>query len=258
MCSILIWLGEHPRYPLVIAANRDEYEGRASSGPQVLSEAPLVVGGRDDVALGTWLAISEHGLICALANRKGAGAHDPAKRSRGTLVLDAARTDNVAEARRLIETCDVHAYNPFIFVAADVRRGFAAHGGEPGLQIVELARGAHAITNWDLDSDAAPKAARARAMARAFEPARSAVAGDLALRLHDVLRDHAPGPNGLDGGLCVHRPETGYGTRSAWILTWSRGAGESRAYYVEGHPCKAEPSDVTHLLRGTISGGVKA
>jgi len=257
MCTILAWLGEHPRYPLIIAANRDEYEDRASSGPQVLSETPLVVGGRDDLAGGTWLAISERGFICAVANRKGAGAHDPSKRSRGALVFELARAQNVAGARLLIESHDARSYNPFILAAADAQGGFAAHGGARGLDVALLNRGAHAITNWDLDSDVAPKAVRAKSIARSFDPSRSGDPDELARRLHEILRDHAAGPGGLGGGLCVHRPESRYGTRSAWIVMVSARPDESRAYYIEGHPCDSELSDVTHLLRGTISGGVK-
>src|ERR1700680_2706214 len=73
MCTLLVWKHRRPDFPIVIAANRDEFEGRPSTGPQRLNEQPLVGGGRDEVAGGTWLAVSELGLVVALTNRRGAG-----------------------------------------------------------------------------------------------------------------------------------------------------------------------------------------
>jgi len=265
MCTILAWCGEHPSWPLVIAASRDEYEGRAASAPQALHLDPLVIGGRDDVAGGTWLAISERGFVVALANRKGAGAHDSSKRSRGELTLEAGRADDVAAARRTVEAEDPRAYNPFILIAADADGGFVAHGGERGLEIVELARGAHAITNWDLDSRAQPKAARALAAANAASIARVPGPDALARDLQTLLADHAEGAHGLDGGLCAHRPAQAYGTRSSWIVMLGTALVEGelarpllRAYYIEGHPCEGELCDVSHLLRGESQQRVKA
>ncbi|HEY6358327.1 MAG TPA: NRDE family protein, partial [Vicinamibacterales bacterium] len=135
MCTLLVWKKRHPQYPIIVAANRDEFEGRPASDPLRLSEHPLVVGGRDEVAGGTWLAVSERGLIVALTNRKGAGRHDPAKRSRGLLVLECARRSSLDEVSAALRDIGADTYNPFVLVALDPSAGLVAQAGEDGLRI---------------------------------------------------------------------------------------------------------------------------
>ncbi len=257
VCTILIWKGEHPRWPLVVAANRDEFEERASTGPQVLVRDPLVVGGRDEVAGGTWFALRQMGLLIALANRRGAGRHDPGKRSRGRLVLDLAASADLDAAADRARSIDAFAYNPFIMLVADPHAGLVVSGGEDGLRVDELRHGRHAITNRDLDSSATPTASRARAIVRRTDISQFGDSEALAGMLEDLLRDHAPGPRGLDGGLCVHRPADGYGTRSSWIALVGADPPVTRLYYIEGHPCEGTRSDATHLLRGIAPENVK-
>jgi uncharacterized protein with NRDE domain len=206
MCTLLVWKHRRPDYPIVVAANRDEFEGRPSTGPQRLHEQPLVVGGRDEVAGGTWLAVSEHCLIVALTNRRGAGAHDSSKRSRGQLVLDLARMARLADVGEAARVLDARAYNPFVLVALDRSNGIAVQGGDDGLHIAPLADGVHAVTNWEIDAREEPKTRRALELAEAFDIA-SGDADELAGRLHALLSDHAPGQRSNDGGLCVHRSD---------------------------------------------------
>lgn len=247
----------HPRWPLVIAANRDEFEQRASSGPQALNQQPLVIGGRDEVAGGTWLAVSERRFVVAVANRRDAGKHDPMRRSRGNLVLETARMADVAGVRRFMKSVDPREYNPFIFVCADARAGFVAHGADDGTGFVEITPGAHAVTNWELDSDVVPKAARAKLKAREAGIAGIDDPTRLVSHLRQALSDHAEGPGGLDGGLCVHRPKQHYGTRSSWIILLGAQPESMGLYYIEGHPCEGTLSDVTHLLRGVSARSVE-
>jgi len=246
VCTLLVWKNRHPQYPIIVAANRDEFEGRAASDPLYLHEHPLVVGGRDEVAGGTWLAVSERGLIVALTNRRGAGRHDPAKRSRGLLVLDCARRDSLEEIGVALSEIDPSAFNPFVLVALDPRAGLAVHAGEDGLRIEAIADGAHAVTNWDFDDERHAKALRALELARTFDIARGDAA-TLADDLHRLLADHAPGERGMDGGLCVHRTEERYGTRSTAIVMLDR-TGQARFFYGRGHPCENGLTDVSALL----------
>lgn len=247
MCTLLVWKNRHPRYPVVVAANRDEFEGRPSTDPLRLSEQPLVAGGRDEVAGGTWLAVSEHGIILALTNRRGAGRHDPAKRSRGTLVVEMARHRALDEIDAALRAIDVAAYNPFVLVALDSNAGVAARAGDDGLQLTAIADGVHAVTNWEMDDQRHPKSRRALQLAAAVD----IYAGDdLALveRLHRLLADHAPGASGNDGGLCVHRLQERYGTRSSAIVLLDA-TGNARLYYGRGHACENRMLDVSALLR---------
>lgn len=251
VCTLLLWKNRHPRYPIIVAANRDEFEGRPSSDPMRLCEHPLVVGGRDEIAGGTWLAVSENGIIVALTNRREAGRHDPSKRSRGLLVLECAHRASLGDVEQLLRGADPHAYNPFVLVALDPRTGLAAQAGDDGLALESIAVGVHAVTNWSFDDERHPKALRALEVARAFDVG-NGDATELADRLHTLLSDHARGERGEDGGLCVHRPDERYGTRSSAIVMLDR-SGRARFFYGRGHPCENSLTDVSALLSGEDS-----
>ena len=66
MCTIVILRHVHSEWPLVLAANRDEFYGRPTQGPQLLSESPRVVGGRDVERGGTWMGTTDSGLFVGL------------------------------------------------------------------------------------------------------------------------------------------------------------------------------------------------
>ena len=85
MCLILFGYRVTPELPLVIAANRDEFHGRASAAANFWDDHPHVLAGRDLVAGGTWLGCTKAGRFAALTNFSN--PDDPTTpQSRGTLV----------------------------------------------------------------------------------------------------------------------------------------------------------------------------
>jgi len=246
MCTLLVWKHRHNRFGLIAAANRDEFLARAATTPTSLSSDPLVVGGRDATAGGTWFAINEHGIVTALTNRRGAGVHDPSRRSRGLLVAEIARSRSMAQAEKIAERIDPAEYNPFVLFVGDADEAFALHGGDDGSRLVRIDDGAHAITNWDLDASSPPKAAFAREAARAFPIDGDDDAEGLAARLHELLSGHG---SGADEALCVHRPQTGYGTRSTSVALVGFRQSDTRLYHAEGPACASTLVDISGLLR---------
>jgi uncharacterized protein with NRDE domain len=88
VCLILLAWGQHPDYPLVLAANRDEYYRRPTAIAGPWQEHPGIIGGRDLLQGGSWLAMSRNGRFAAVTNfREPPPAVDP-PRSRGQLVSD--------------------------------------------------------------------------------------------------------------------------------------------------------------------------
>ncbi|MEQ1763294.1 MAG: NRDE family protein [Pyrinomonadaceae bacterium] len=87
MCVLFIAYKKHPRYPLVVLANRDEFYDRPTAPADRWADHPQVTAGRDLVGGGTWLGIADGGRFAAVTNYR-----DPSRPagsiSRGGLVAD--------------------------------------------------------------------------------------------------------------------------------------------------------------------------
>jgi uncharacterized protein with NRDE domain len=119
VCLILVAHRAHPRYRLVVAANRDEWFRRRTAPAAFWPDAPDVLAGRDLEQGGTWLGITRTGRFAALTNFRERGAHREAAPSRGALVSDFLRgTEDVG---RFFSRLSPHAgrYNGFNLIAWD-------------------------------------------------------------------------------------------------------------------------------------------
>src|SRR5579864_4778659 len=85
MCLILVAWRAHPNYPLVIAANRDEYHVRAAQAASWWQHPPILAG-RDLSAGGTWLGLTRDGRFAALTNYRDPSRQRHDAPSRGALV----------------------------------------------------------------------------------------------------------------------------------------------------------------------------
>lgn len=244
----------------MVAANRDELLERPAVPMAVLAGAdPRTLGGRDELAGGTWLAVNEAGVVAGLTNRPVDGGRDPAKRSRGELPLLAARHRSAADAvSALGREVDPARYNPAWMLVGDRASLFAVDVSDPsGVRAEELAPGLHVLENRPFGEES-PKVRHVRAML--------SDAGDLSLaelrtRLRAVLGDHqvpdGPGPAqsgaaGPDDGTapaavranCVHAGE--YGTRWSCLVTVPAATGRPPALsYADGPPCTSRFVDAT-------------
>ena len=72
---------------MVFAANRDEHHARPTAAANWWVESPHILGGRDLLAGGTWLAVDQLGRLAAVTN---VPSHRGATytKSRGHLVTD--------------------------------------------------------------------------------------------------------------------------------------------------------------------------
>ncbi|HEY0742782.1 MAG TPA: NRDE family protein [Chryseosolibacter sp.] len=88
MCLIFISINQHPRYKLVVAANRDEFYNRKTAAAHFWEDAPNILGGRDLEAGGTWFGVNKRGKISLITNYRDPKNINPAAPSRGKLVSD--------------------------------------------------------------------------------------------------------------------------------------------------------------------------
>jgi len=104
MCLILFAWQSHPRYSLVVAANRDEFHQRPSAAAQFWGDEPDILAGRDLQAGGTWLGVTRSGRFASITNyREPPAPEPPLEFSRGHLVRDylAGGNEPLAHAREL-------------------------------------------------------------------------------------------------------------------------------------------------------------
>jgi hypothetical protein len=242
---------------VLLGANRDERAERASSPPQLLRGRPRVVGGKDEVAGGTWLAIREAKAAVALLNRRDPDAHEPppGRRSRGQLTLEvatalpepglSATADGADddEARAALATAlrsiERERYAPFTLVYASPTSCWmlALEGGEP--RIARIDPGWHVLTHRDMDDPGEPRTAHLLAGLRGLRPSSRAEAEGW---LMERLRAH-----GDDGSpaVCLHQ---GVMVTVSSSLVWIDEAG-ARYLHAEGRPCERPYEDRSTLLQ---------
>jgi uncharacterized protein with NRDE domain len=118
---------------------------------------PRILGGRDELAGGTWLAVNEHGVVAGLTNQPSADGRDPTKRSRGELPLAFAAYRSAAEAVAGVRAeLDPAAYNPCWMLVGDREALFSLGiSGGSELEVAKLAPGLHVLENAPLQSGSA-------------------------------------------------------------------------------------------------------
>ncbi|MCC4117864.1 NRDE family protein [Aromatoleum toluclasticum] len=194
MCLIVIGWRAHPDYPLVVAANRDEFLARPAVPAHWWTDAPDLLAGRDLEAGGTWMGVSRGGRFAALTNYRDPTLHRQGAPSRGTLVRECLTGSDDAAAR-LESVAGLSAqYAAFNLLVSDGRE-LGIHESTTG-SVRLLAPGVYGLSNHVLDTPW-PKVKRAR---ERF----TAALGHLpdASPLLELLRDDEAAPD-------HHLPETG-------------------------------------------------
>ncbi len=223
MCLILFSYMNHPRYRLILAANRDEFHERPTSPLNFWPENPCILAGRDERSLGTWLGVTRDGKIGALTNFRNLGALKKDGPSRGLLV--SRYLENADAPGAYLESIRSFAalYSGFNILAGDRDSLFYYSNLGEGLQPVKP--GIHGLCNAFLDT-AWPKVERGK---KALADILSHSEDTWTDRLFDMLRDTWTPPDdrlpdtgiGLDwermlSSVFITSPT--YGTRSSAVI----------------------------------------
>ena len=88
MCLLIFAHRADPRYPLVLAGNRDEFHDRPTAAAEFWPDKPGLLAGRDLEQGGTWMGITRGGRFAAITNYRDPARTAPAPRSRGELPLN--------------------------------------------------------------------------------------------------------------------------------------------------------------------------
>lgn len=260
MCTILVLYRAHPAFPLIVAANRDEFYGRPTLAPRLVE--PTLLAGLDGERGGTWMGATAGGFFVGLTNHRNYKAADKARRSRGEVVMEALRLGEIAQVEALMAELSPSDYNPFqlLYGDAGALRVAYVHEKMERPETHAVSAGFHVLPNDRLDAPSfGHKIERAKARLEGWEglgwPA-------LAQRLRETLGDGAlpplervaPPPAGslmphamlhrLEA-LCIRTPV--YGTRSATLAAFA--PGRTAVYeYADGPPDEAAFVDLAPLL----------
>ena len=225
MCLILVAWRVHPDYPLVVAANRDEFFARPAAEAAWWKDAKGVFAGRDLEAGGTWLGLARDGRFAGLTNFRDPPRNRNDAPSRGALVADfltGGESTAAALARLQAQGPRYNAFNLFVSDGDSLGIYESASGSarilEPGI---------YALSNHLLDTPWPKVTAGKSRLARALR----ALPDDTPLR--ELLRDDRPAPDAalprtgvslawerMLSSAFIRAP--GYGTRCSTVVTRDR------------------------------------
>lgn len=153
MCLLFIAHQQSAAWPLILAANRDEFHQRPSRAAGYWPEQPHWLGGRDLAAGGSWLLLDTRGRLAALTNVRNP-AQAQGQLSRGGLVTGFLASQH-SGAGFFNQLPDHYAgFN----LLTGIWRGhwqwhFASNGGGLGAAHEQaLAPGLYGLSNASLDS----------------------------------------------------------------------------------------------------------
>ncbi|WP_412537154.1 NRDE family protein [Marinobacter sp. MIT932201] len=253
MCLIAFALGQNPHFPLVVAANRDEFFRRPTAAMDwwTTDSGTRVLAGRDLLSGGTWLAVNAKGEVSAVTNVRE-GTPETGRISRGELPLRALTESREQLEGYLLDKTD--QFSGFNLVRLSTESGwyFSNRDAHPGRHVH---RGVYGLSNHLLQTPW-PKLLRLRESAGEIIGA----AGQNAEKLHNdlipLLQDSTPAPDHLlpDTGVGLETERflsspfivgTDYGTRATTVVTVSAG-GEIQVTEQSWGP-DAEPGERRHF-----------
>lgn len=203
MCVAAMAFRAHPRWRLVVAANRDEFHERPTA-PLARWESG-VIAGRDLQAGGTWLGVAETGHAALVTNLRVEGYPQPQLASRGTLVTD------------WLEGCEPEALltmNPFNLFLADKDAAWLLTN-HPAAERRSLEPGIHGLSNSAIDTPWAKTRALQEAVGRWLE-----AGDDDPAQLFAALRDEqelpGAGPEARFSSVFIRNQA--YGTRCSTVV----------------------------------------
>ena len=187
MCLLVLAWKTHPRYRLVVAANRDEYHERPTAALARWTDPHDILAGRDLRAGGTWLGIDRQRRFGIVTNFRDLVRAPPEAPSRGNLIpqylAGAAGPGDYLDALE----ADAPGYGGFnLLLAHGESLWYASNRTRPFARA--LSPGVHGLSNELLDTPW-PKLRRVR---RGFEEWLRAGGSAEDEKLFALLADRAP------------------------------------------------------------------
>lgn len=234
MCLILFAYKTHPKYPLIVAANRDEFYGRPTAAAHFWEDAPHILAGRDLEKKGTWMGITKKGRFAALTNYRDPLESAEGKKSRGEIVRGALQAKGEVEQymKELAQQDEVYPGYNLLVGNSDELYYYSNREGK----VTKLGPGVYGVSNHLLNSPW-PKVDQGKAGIEAILQANNeSLVEDLFMLLTntDQAQDHLLPKTGVSLELerilsPLFIESDGYGTRSSTVMLM----GEKEVHYTE-------------------------
>lgn len=151
MCLLAFSYQQHPQYPFILIGNRDEFYQRATKSLDHWPESSALIGGRDLVAGGSWLAANSNGRFASVTNyRDGRKPAASDLRSRGELIREFLTSTLSAEAFSKQLLGEVDHYGGFNLILFDNDQLVYISSHERRYQ--KLKPGCYGLSNASLDT----------------------------------------------------------------------------------------------------------
>ncbi|MDR5658984.1 NRDE family protein [Serpentinicella sp. ANB-PHB4] len=216
----------HPKYPLLLIGNRDEFYNRPTKHATFWDDHPQILAGRDLEKNGTWLGITKEGRFAALTNFR-----DPNKvlinsRSRGELVSSFLKSSTLPEKYLDDIKKSHHLYQGFNLLVGNVHE--LHYYSKLDNKAFKLAPGIYGLSNHSLDTPW-PKVTLGKKLIS------EAITYDSQIhsKLFDILKNDERPPDinlpNTDVGLkwerllsSIYIKSHEYGTRAMTVLSYSK------------------------------------
>lgn len=151
MCILFIAVQKHPKFPLIIAANRDEFHPRPTLASHFWDDSPHLLGGRDLTAGGTWMGVTRNGRISALTNIRNPSRNNEDAKTRGELVTQFLNKDISLDAYASILESSVDDYNGYNLLYGSLLPLKMSVFNNHTLRHQQLSTGYYGLSNASLD-----------------------------------------------------------------------------------------------------------
>lgn len=150
MCLALIAIGQHPRFPLIILSNRDEFYERGSAPAHYWEEAPEIFAGKDLLAGGTSLGVNKQGRFSLITNYRNPETYNLSLQSRGLLVKHYLEGKQSPSTYIKKIAPIAHHYNSFNLLVGTMKQIIYFSNVENKAK--KLTEGLHGLSNHLLDT----------------------------------------------------------------------------------------------------------
>ena len=150
MCLIFLSFNQHPDYPLIIAANRDEFYDRPASSIGLWPEYPNILAGKDLTGGGTWFGVTKSGYFAMLTNYRDMANIKANAPTRGKLVLDYLAGEFDASNYLLALDASASLYNGYNIILGTLNDPW--YYSNQNHELFRLGTGLYGLSNALLDT----------------------------------------------------------------------------------------------------------